>query len=478
MGVVTELCPLSVKWCAKGTKDVELLKVLRRLQVNKSPCKSIPPHSRKPVPFGPQVGLLRDRLLKKEKAPKPRKTLPSIPENYPMDYDSPPQVDRLQGLSLLFLMWDDVLFPTTALSQHVDKAQGDWRSMPTNTPPPKVDLAGWRESLHDFLHSAFGMSDRVVLVSDMAYPWVTDCLAQHAPELLVKVWQKQNAGKLSIVYRSQSLQRKLRERGAEVFARVKEEETMEKKEVEDLESGNSSCTWSRVLARCLPWSSAWTDHHQQQEAETAKVEEANARNHWQVWRLMEAKRSPPKGPPGPLKPRAASGPDFEWATAAHLHAAQNELLNMCRHFPGRSHRNIICFGSSTAEAAALKALHTSPAFQKEHLRTKALTVPVAKSVSELTLRLRFDAVLLPALVLLDRSLDADLRTELGKTLEQPPILTLAQALHMPRLAEVAVPDHLWGLSQQQPSAHEADYAVQEFKWACSMSILCGPPRYR
>jgi len=81
--------------------------------------------------------------------------------------------------TLLFLDWDDTLFPTTALFQ----TWGLRRDFPARGLPEGLGglLEDWGAALKDFLAAACAMSERCIIVTNSKRPWVQTCIEHFAP---------------------------------------------------------------------------------------------------------------------------------------------------------------------------------------------------------------------------------------------------------------------------------------------------------
>lgn len=126
-------------------------------------------------------------------------------------------------------------------------------------------------------------------------------------------------------------------------------------------------------------------------------------------------------------------------TSAKLQAMKTEAKNFYNRYPGQSWKNIVSLGDMQYEHDAIQALASerlSP--PGERFRTKALLLPSAPSLSELTLRLQFSRLLLPAYVRVDGNFRLDLRSA------DDPLEAIASAVRMPQLAKLPFPRHAWG----------------------------------
>lgn len=136
--------------------------------------------------------------------------------------------------------------------------------------------------------------------------------------------------------------------------------------------------------------------------------------------------------------QAASSPSSPM-TAAKLAAMHREATCFYDRYPEQTWKNIISLGDMKYEHDALQELaRRRPSPCQERLRAKAIILPGSPTLSELALRLQFSRLLLPAYVRFDGDIDLDLRSA------PDPLQAIAQALDMPRLAELPFPRHAWG----------------------------------
>jgi len=121
-------------------------------------------------------------------------------------------------------------------------------------------------------------------------------------------------------------------------------------------------------------------------------------------------------------------------TSAKLSAMRREAIIFYSRYPGQTWKNIISLGDMKYERDAvqeLSATRVSPA--RERLRTKAMVLPGAPTLEELTLWLRLFRVLLPVLARFDGNVDLDLHCAAD------PLQKLAKALGLPSLSHVSLP---------------------------------------
>lgn len=379
--------------------------------------------------------------------------LPRIPEQCDVDYPLP-RLGRRGGRTVIAVAWDDVLFPSTDLFARY-KQPADAHAFQHPLRPCSAmtrGLAAWREALKEFLDTASRMSERLLIVSERPYPWVTDSLGVWYPSILSMVRMLESSGKLKILYPHQLLSKKMRASGFKLPQEPTTKVSSTEAKLEQKPQKQASFLQS-AMRQCL------------------KMAKRS---------LSNSKPKPSWAAVGPSK----DGPTHtveasEWNTAAWLYALKVELVQLCRLYPGEPHRNVICLAGSSSSMAAMQEVQACPQLADEHLFTKALRVPSAPTLTELALRLRQDVELLPAFVLADRSFQVNLSQpkQLPRTasLAPPPLQLIAGALQMPKLGDVCFPGHAWGLDHEV-SQTEMVEALQQLRYSCSESILCGPPR--
>lgn len=86
--------------------------------------------------------------------------------------------------TLIFLDWDDTLFPSTELFDRWGlSSKGARAEDPALSDERLRSLVVWRTSLRQFLEEACSLSDRCVIVTNAARPWVRNAIDRFAPEL-------------------------------------------------------------------------------------------------------------------------------------------------------------------------------------------------------------------------------------------------------------------------------------------------------
>lgn len=126
-------------------------------------------------------------------------------------------------------------------------------------------------------------------------------------------------------------------------------------------------------------------------------------------------------------------------TKAKLAAMQQEAEAFYSRYPAQTWKNVLSLGDMRYEREAVHQLATQRlSSHRERLRTKALLLPTKPSLSEITLRLRFSRLLLPAYIHFDGCFDLDLRSAAD------PLQEIANALGIPQLGALPFPRHAWG----------------------------------
>lgn len=98
--------------------------------------------------------------------------------------------------TLIFLDWDDTLFPTTELfdTWGLPREAGATVELPDKL---AAQLESWRAALTEFLSSACTLSERCIIVTNSKRPWVHNCVRRFAPA--IQLLLEQESG-LSVVY--------------------------------------------------------------------------------------------------------------------------------------------------------------------------------------------------------------------------------------------------------------------------------------
>ena len=296
--------------------------------------------------------------------------------------------------TLIFLDWDDTIFPCTELftKRGYSRRTRDW------TEPLEADLAedlaDWQEAAGEFLRAACGISDRCVILTNSKRPWVTTCINHFAPNLKPLIEQKPN---LSIVYASDLMKRQ----------KTTSDWASEKAEGLFVQSLHN---FFGFFGQCAQGAQGFV----------TKMSES-----------MTAMR------------QNAPGPPFN-CTESKFKAMSVEADNFYSQYQNQTWKNIISLGDMAYEYDAVKALSATRVApqSRERLRTKSVVLLPTPSLHGLTLQLRIWSQVLPAIARFDGDIDIDISNNFA------PFQELARALQLPMLAKLQVP-----LTYLQPLAH-------------------------
>jgi hypothetical protein len=153
-------------------------------------------------------------------------------------------------------------------------------------------------------------------------------------------------------------------------------------------------------------------------------------------------------------------------TMAKYEAMKSEAQEFYSLYTGQSWKNILSIGDMSYEHDALQELsfkRSGPSH--ERLRTKAIILPTEPTISELTLRLSFSRVMLCAYVHFDGDFDIDLTTA------REPLQAIADALHLPVLAQLPFSKHAWGLESAPPLHEEVAQDLAELATTVYSSVF-------
>jgi hypothetical protein len=86
--------------------------------------------------------------------------------------------------TLIFLDWDDTLFPTTEIFDNwgVSSDYSTWSTLELSAEQNNL-LERWRIALQLYIKTACSLSERCVILTNARRPWVTQCLERFAPDL-------------------------------------------------------------------------------------------------------------------------------------------------------------------------------------------------------------------------------------------------------------------------------------------------------
>mmetsp|Transcript_56761 Transcript_56761/g.122677 ORF Transcript_56761/g.122677 Transcript_56761/m.122677 type:complete len:394 (+) Transcript_56761:41-1222(+) len=304
------------------------------------------------------------------------------------------------GQSLIFLDWDDTLFPTLALKERAGLSGSVTRDgLRTEVDEEALrrdaeledDLKQWQEALKFFLLTALDLSDRVVILTSSRSPWVKACITSFAPELTSLFSE---AGGLRVAYAGEV--RKARAAAARA-ARQR----------------HSIGTQCRMCLQGL-------------------------------WKLIESMMGP--------EPEITDD-DSQKLTEDKFAAMSSESESFYSQCTDQTLKNILSLGDMIYERdAALKLKEKTPA--SDSLKMKAFLLPGGSSLRELSLRLRCLGLVLPLLVQHDGHINLDLHTC------KEPLKAMAEALTMPQLGSIDSLGCAWGRGDMQDK-HVTDDALRK-----------------
>jgi len=113
--------------------------------------------------------------------------------------------------TLVFLDFDDTLFPTTHLKNCKQFSGVDPWEQPEDV---FEELEPWRTSVYQYLSMACSLTERCVIVTNSRRPWVSKCVKTFFPELWMLIKSKEASGRLAIIYAQENFNKK-RERDSQ-----------------------------------------------------------------------------------------------------------------------------------------------------------------------------------------------------------------------------------------------------------------------
>lgn len=307
--------------------------------------------------------------------------------------------------TLIFLDWDDTLFPTTeifdrycvsryASRQELTALGPCGRSLLPREMQSTDDIPGlekWKEALEQCLRTACSLSDRCVIVTNSSPLWVEACIQRFVPEI-AELFRSPHGPR--VVYAEEALK-------------------------------EARAARRRRLGACVSGCLSWLDHL----FEDCNPEDPTPEEHERE--LTEAKHA----------------------------AMRQEAVAFYSRYPKQSWKNVVSIGDMPYEHNAMRSLCEGRASDArratERLRSKALLLPTGPTMSEITLRLQITRLLLPAYVRLDGDLDLDLREV------QHPLQEIANALEIPQLAALPFDFDAWGADEEDDHAVEVEEALAE-----------------
>jgi len=85
--------------------------------------------------------------------------------------------------TMLFLDWDDTLFPTTDFFDRWGVENGKPLCLEMLDKERQMYVQEWRQPLKEYMLQACSLSECVVIVTNSRRPWVSDCIERFVPEL-------------------------------------------------------------------------------------------------------------------------------------------------------------------------------------------------------------------------------------------------------------------------------------------------------
>lgn len=265
--------------------------------------------------------------------------------------------------TLIFLVWDDMLFPTTEFFERLGWTSEGLLDESQLDGALRNSLREWREALRTYLQEALRLSSNCTIVTNAKRPWVQVCIDKFVPE--IKHLFEEEC--LKVVYASERVRKSNK---------------------------------TKVKSQCMDWRAV------------KRHSASNGNTHLE---------------------------QDEDQTAAKCQTMQDELVSFYSQFTGQSWKNILTVGDMPYErnTASEMSMKRNPPF-KANLRTKTLALPSAPSLTEITLSLRVSRLTLSACVEFDGDFNLNL------TQVENPLERIAEALHMPQLAEVSFERRAWG----------------------------------
>lgn len=332
------------------------------------------------------------------------------------------------GSTVLFVAWDDVLFPTTDLLTRL------------RLPSPEIDskqkvklrsyklakrLETYQEVLAQFLSTAGKMSDRFVILCDRQPGWVEACVQAYLPELIpLFIDGARRLPRMRIAYPNQE------------FAIFKEQ-FFPPKSVRAGSTGDL-CPSDRKMPQ------------------VQSVEVTGLETSW--WKRALGCASSCKSPE-----EKTSSQDPVLTRAAHLVTMKVQATQLASQRP---FHGAISIGTYGPQQEAFKLFKDVMANNPTH---KMVLVPEQPTIEQLALRLRFDIVLLPVYTIVRRSFRVDMSGS-GDALQN-----LASSLGMPRLSRPSFPRFAWNSGERMPSEKMMAFELAELRLDATDSVLFAGP---
>lgn len=314
-----------------------------------------------------------------------------------------------KGATCLCLVWDDVLFPSTELFDRLKAPLPD----PPRTAVPwqhRRKIRDLSQALEHFLTEACKMSDQVLILCYQPFGWVEKCVGAYLPDLLAFFTKSQQHNAIQVLYVHEKFTQALQQGGRKLP-----------------EAARAAAQQQSIAAR----RGASVPRRGQSPQQIFAAETAMAIQ--------------------------------EWSVAATLAVMKFELFGQKHKRPWRSVVTI----SSTMHA--LTAAHLLGQDAERRTFVKSIRVPEHLSIEALSLRLRFDAQLLPVYTLHG----ADFKVNMTGPMDPP--AQLAKTLFMPQLQIPYFTRFAWGLPSKLPSKKEIQFQLAELRLDVSDGYLFSLP---
>lgn len=325
------------------------------------------------------------------------------------------------GQTLIFLDWDDTIFPTTEI---FDNWKLDMFNASRDSQLSEAQLEAlerWRKAADEYVKMACALSDRCVVVTNSRRPWVDSCVERFVPSLAPLL--NREPGGLKVLYADEELKAEK----AKVLATQHAQSLRRGSGRRRSQTGwcGSCCAGGIVKTVTKCCSDLMRDETGESDEQMSRVEKG---------KLL---------------------------TAAKLAAMKRVAQDFYSKYEGQTWKNIISIGDMRYEIDAVRevkslrrqsVLGEAPA--RERLKTKAILVPSEPTIGGLTSTLTISRMLLQTYVQHDGDIDLDLRD--GSN----PMHAIGTALGLPELAATELPEASVGdddevMSQVVMALHES-----------------------
>jgi len=356
--------------------------------------------------------------------------------------------------TLIFLDWDDTLFPTTELF--------DRRRLPL-TGDVNLDedlnreLEPWRQALKQFLIEVRRVSDLCVIVTNSKRPWVDQCIKRFFPELQEFIEPKAPEPDASTL--SSKLLKDLKDLSGKLskhhYFRVAPY-TKHHSFGSDPNFARSSSMPPRSAKMEVVYANEVQDASASKPSRISSTSSCICAAFGGIWQFLKDAYEDVDGEEERKSPQQQNEEKAREYTLAKRTAMERKAELFYSRYHGQTWKNVLSFGDMHYEHDAVKELPARRQEQRqrikeqkplslgrprvERLRAKAIVVPGQPTLAGLTLQLQVTRRLLDVFVHHDGALDVDLGSK-SDTVE--PMAAVAEAVKMPQLATVSLPAHMW-----------------------------------